>query len=382
MKYNKTKYPNIYYYETAKGKRYYVRRSFFFRGKKREKSKSGFTTLPQARAALVELEQQIQEQELGINTNLTLDQYWDIYSEKRLSTGRWNDTSYYLNDNLYKNHIKPKFGSILLKNLDRNEYEFFIAEKLQNHTRYTVQTLNSSFMALLNDAVKNGNLLSNRLKGVFIGQSDIPAANKKVTLKDFKTWIAKAEEIMPKQFYALTYLTVFGLRRGEVFGLRPMDVTQNDNGRAILHLRDSRSNQTLKGKGGLKTKDSERYVCLDDVGTDLIYYLIAEASKIKRKLGIIKEQQKDYITLNEKGGLINPNQLNRNFNLVNEVTGLHVTPHMMRHFFTTQSIIAGVPLEQLSQALGHTKVYMTDRYNQVEDELSEATTDLFLSHIR
>ncbi|VQL62383.1 integrase [Streptococcus pneumoniae] len=56
--------------------------------------------------------------------------------------------------------------------------------------------------------------------------------------------------------------------------------------------------------------------------------------------------------------------------------------HMMRHFFTTQSIIAGVPLEQLSQALGHTKVYMTDRYNQVEDELAEATTDLFLSHIR
>jgi len=382
MKYNKTKYPNIYYYETAKGKRYYVRRSFFFRGKKREKSKSGFTTLPQARAALVELEQQIQDQELGINTNLTLDQYWDIYSEKRLSTGRWNDTSYYLNDNLYKNHVKPKFGSTLLKNLDRNEYELFIAEKLQNHTRYTVQTLNSSFMALLNDAVKNGNLLSNRLKGVFIGQSNIPAANKKVTLKEFKTWIAKAEEIMPKQFYALTYLTIFGLRRGEVFGLRPMDVTQNENGRAILHLRDSRSNQTLKGKGGLKTKDSERYVCLDDIGTDLIYYLIAEASKIKRKLGIIKEQQKDYITLNEKGGLINPNQLNRNFNLVNEATGLHVTPHMMRHFFTTQSIIAGVPLEQLSQALGHTKVYMTDRYNQVEDELAEATTDLFLSHIR
>ena len=382
MKYNKTKYPNIYYYETAKGKRYYVRRSFFFRGKKREKSKSGLTTLPQARVALTEIEQQIQDLELGINTNLTLDQYWDIYSEKRLSTGRWNDTSYYLNDNLYKNHIKTKFGSTLLKNLDRNEYELFIAEKLQNHTRYTVQTLNSSFMALLNDAVKNGNLLSNRLKGVFIGQSDIPAANKKVTLKEFKTWIAKAEEIMPKQFYALTYLTIFGLRRGEVFGLRPMDITKNDSGRAILHLRDSRSNQTLKGKGGLKTKDSERYVCLDDIGTDLIYYLIAEASKIKRKLGIIKEQQKDYITLNEKGGLINPNQLNRNFNLVNEATGLHVTPHMMRHFFTTQSIIAGVPLEQLSQALGHTKVYMTDRYNQIEDELAEATTDLFLSHIR
>lgn len=54
----------------------------------------------------------------------------------------------------------------------------------------------------------------------------------------------------------------------------------------------------------------------------------------------------------------------------------------MRHFFTTQSIIAGNPIEQLSQALTYTKIYMADRYNQIEDELAEATTDQFLSHIR
>lgn len=382
MKYNKTKYPNVFWYETTKGKRYYVRRSFLFQGKKEEKTKSGLTTISQARAALTEIELQINENELGINTQLTVDQYWQLYSDKRLLTGRWNDTSFYLNDNLYRHHIQPVFGFIQLKNLDRNDYELFIADRLKSHTRNTVQTLNSSFMALLNDAVKNGNLASNRLKGVYIGKSVIPANNKKITLKQFKIWMAKAEEMMPKKFYALTYLTIFGLRRGEVFGLRPMDISENDRGRAILHLRDSRSNQTLRGKGGLKTRESERYVCLDDIGTSLIYDLIDEASKIKRKLGIIKDQQKDYITINEKGGLINPNQLNRNFNLVNEVVGFHVTPHMMRHFFTTQSIIAGVPIEQLSQALGHTKVYMTDRYNQVEDELAEATTDLFLSHIR
>lgn len=382
MKYNKTKYPNVFWYETTKGKRYYVRRSFLFQGKKEEKTKSGLTTISQARAALTEIELQINENELGINTQLTVDQYWQLYSDKRLLTGRWNDTSFYLNDNLYRHHIQPVFGFIQLKNLDRNDYELFIADRLKTHTRNTVQTLNSSFMALLNDAVKNGNLASNRLKGVYIGKSAIPANNKKITLKQFKIWMAKAEEMMPKKFYALTYLTIFGLRRGEVFGLRPMDISENDRGRAILHLRDSRSNQTLRGKGGLKTRESERYVCLDDIGTSLIYDLIDEASKIKRKLGIIKDQQKDYITINEKGGLINPNQLNRNFNLVNEVVGFHVTPHMMRHFFTTQSIIAGVPIEQLSQALGHTKVYMTDRYNQVEDELAEATTDLFLSHIR
>ena len=54
----------------------------------------------------------------------------------------------------------------------------------------------------------------------------------------------------------------------------------------------------------------------------------------------------------------------------------------MHHFFTTQSIIAGNPIEQLSQALTYTKIYMADRYNQITDELAEATTNLFLSHIR
>ena len=54
----------------------------------------------------------------------------------------------------------------------------------------------------------------------------------------------------------------------------------------------------------------------------------------------------------------------------------------MRHFFTTQIIIAGSPIEQLSQALTYTNIYMADRYNQIEDELTEATTDQFLSHIR
>lgn len=382
MKYNKTKYPNVFWYETTKGKRYHVRRGFYFQGKKEEICKSGLITLAEARAALTKLEAQIADCIVGVNADMTVDAYWKLYSKKRQVTGRWNDTSFYLNDNLYRHHIQPNFGAIKLKHLDRNDYELFIAEKLTKHTRNTVKTLNSSFMALLNDAVKSGSLTANRLKGVYIGQSAIPAANKKITLDQFKTWIAKAEEIMPKKFYALTYLTIFGLRRGEVFGLRLMDISENDRGRAILHLRDSRSNQTLRGKGGLKTRESERYVCLDDIGTDLIYYLIDEASKIKRRLGVIKDQQKDYITINEKGGLINPNQLNRNFNLVNEVVGFHVTPHMMRHFFTTQSIIAGVPIEQLSQALGHTKVYMTDRYNQVEDELAEATTDLFLSQIR
>ncbi|MFS9135030.1 hypothetical protein QM871_04455 [Streptococcus mitis] len=44
---------------------------------------------------------------------------------------------------------------------------------------------------------------------------------------------------------------------------------------------------------------------------------------------------------------------------------------MMTHSSTTKNIITAVPVLQL-----------TVTYNQIEFEVAEATTDLFLSHIR
>ncbi|HHJ7320507.1 TPA: integrase [Streptococcus pyogenes] len=40
MKYNKTKYPNIFWYETLKGKRYYIRRSYFSKVRKKKLPKA------------------------------------------------------------------------------------------------------------------------------------------------------------------------------------------------------------------------------------------------------------------------------------------------------------------------------------------------------
>ena len=70
-----------------------------------------------------------------------------------------------------------------------------------------------------------------------------------------------------------------------------------------------------------------------------------------------------------KKTLVKLNKSNRNLSQTNGATIPHVT---------TQSIIAGVPLEQLSQALGHTKIYMTDRYNQVEDNSLKRLQTYFL----
>lgn len=381
MKYIKSKYPNIYTYETNKGKRYYIRRSFVFQGKKKEITKSGMKTISEARAELAKIEKSIDEQTIVINTNITVAEYWEIFYNKRMETGRWTTNTEVYYKSTFKIHILPLWGNVKLKNLSRNDYEKHMAELLKAKPKASVRIIHSSFMTMLNDAVLNGNILLNRLKGIYLGESTIPKKNKKITLEQFQTWLKTAEEIMDQTFFSLTYLAIFGLRRGEIFGLRHCDVSTNINGRAVLHLRDSRGNHTRNGRHGLKTKSSERWVTLDNTGTELLQSLMSNANEVKKKFDIIKEVEWDYISINSKGKLINPNKLNREFEKVNNVVGFKVTPHMLRHFFTTQSIIAGVPMEALSQSLGHTKMYMTDKYNQVHDELSAQVSDAFIAHV-
>ena len=45
MKYNKTKFPNIFSYQTKRGIRYRIRRGYFSNGIKKEIDESGFKTL-------------------------------------------------------------------------------------------------------------------------------------------------------------------------------------------------------------------------------------------------------------------------------------------------------------------------------------------------
>ncbi|HEK9316002.1 TPA: site-specific integrase [Streptococcus equi subsp. equi] len=58
---------------------------------------------------------------------------------------------------------------------------------------------------------------------------------------------------------------------------------------------------------------------------------------------------------------------------------MHVTPHMMRHFFATQGQIAGVPIEHMAAALGHSTSYMTSKYTHIKEEVAGSVTDRFMS---
>lgn len=171
------------------------------------------------------------------------------------------------------------------------------------------------------------------------------------------------------------YLSVFGLRRGEILGLKKSSVHAHSDMRTKLDISDSRTNEQPNGKGSTKTGKS-RWITLDDRGTKLIEYAIEEAAEIKKDFGRILHQD-DYLYMNPRTA--NPydvGQLNRLFTQINEITGLHAYPHLLRHYFTSQAVIAGVPKEQAAAVLGHTTIHMSEKYTHIEDEVSDNVINL------
>lgn len=388
MKYEKTKYPNIFTYQTAKGKRYYVRRGYFLQGRKKEATKSNLKTLQEARNALAEIELKIDNDEFSKEKNMTCDQYWEIYCRKRIEKGKWAPDTIRGKETIYNTHFTERYGNVKMKDIKRDEYEDYINSKLKTHSKTTVVQIHSVLNAMLNHAVNNHFLPINVINKIEIGQSSVKQRNKQVPLHVFKKWDAKAKEMFSELEYLAIRLTYLGARRSEDYGVKIGNLTRQQNGQYLIKLDDSRTPMRKNG-GGMKTDGSERYI-MADVETSLMFdKAIPEVHAIAKKYGKILSPD-DYFFISDyknawrsyRGKPWPLSKIYSMFVKVNEATGYHITPHMMRHFFTTQGQIAGVSIEHMAAALGHSTSYMTQKYTHIKDEVAGSVTESFMQAIK
>ncbi|KPJ22864.1 tyrosine-type recombinase/integrase [Streptococcus phocae] len=388
MKYNKTKYPNIFTYDTKKGKRYYVRRSFLIDGKKREATKSNLKTLQEARIALAEIEHKIENNEFAYNKNLTVNEYWDIYVDNRLKTGSWSPDTYRERINNFSKHIGPKFGNKKMDAINRIDYENYINDLLNTHAKSTVKHLHDIFSIMLNHAVKNKMLDDNNIEFIDIGTSKIKPIDKRRSIDEFKAWDKVARQTLDDYDYVMVRITYLGLRKSEVAGIKLGSISYNNDGRAVLKIDESRTRARQNG-GGLKTASSERYVYLDIDTSRLLKKAIDTSIKIALNHNRILNKT-DFLFLGDdkkvKSSLAGKPIYNEYiyylFGKVNKKCEVYFTPHMMRHFFATQGQIAGVPIQHMSAALGHSTSYMTSKYTHIKDEVAGNVTDMFMNSVK
>ena len=98
-----------------------------------------------------------------------------------------------------------------------------------------------------------------------------------------------------------------------------------------------------------------------DIDTILNSLLLSHSSQILSKVYILSFSRFNHCTtkrsrLRESQGFY---QFHKNFDFVNEETSLHITPHLIRHYWTSKIIITIVPFLQLTVTYNQIKVEFT-----------------------
>ncbi len=166
-------------------------------------------------------------------------------------------------------------------------------------------------------------------------------AEQQVQLGDVRTGgdMAEPGSIWPRRDRAIIGLMLnAGLRLSEATALRLDDV--------IIRPR-SGFVQVRKGKGR-----KARQVQLN-----------ADARKVLQEwLDVRPKSQSQRFFLSQKGGGLTPRALASRVTTLGELAGLEITPHMLRHSLAKNMVDAGVSLDRVAKALGHSNLDTTKRY--------------------
>lgn len=379
IKWIKTDYPGIYSYQITKGKRYGIRIGYTKQnGKYSEVNKSGFKTIAAAKAYKNNLENQLYSNQAYLfeSEKMTLEEWFEEYMTLFEKKSHSKDTIRH-KWTIFNYHLRPAFGTYKLSKIKLDIYEKFLLEKLMDGLSVnTVITIHKNMKAILNAAVRYEKLDKNRLVNIEIKpleEQEYHPTTKTIDIDKLNLFLQASKKALPKYDYALIYLAVWGMRRGEVMGVRYKDLEFDDKQKIVyITIRASRTLRSPEGKG-TKTPASVRKISLDIEGYHLLKYALDKAKSIAIDYDSILHKD-DFIFRNPKNN--KPwavTRLNDLLKTVGKETNMYIHPHMLRHTFTTQASLAGANRIDLQRFVGHKNGSMTDYYTH---ETKEGTQNL------
>jgi integrase len=340
-------------------------------GNRHRSTRSGFTTRTEARAALREaiLAGSSRNPDMHRMTVETyLRQWLDGKRALRPSTRR----SYREHLELY---LVPHLGHLRLKNLAAAHVDAMVTDLLgggpRRRSAATVRRIHATLRTALNAAVRRQLIAINPAT-----QVELPAEERDAVV----VWTpAQLTQFLMStrrhRLYALFHLVaVTGLRRGEVLGLRWVDV---DEQLGLLFV-----NQQVVQVGGSthigppKTKAGRRVVPLDTTTVRLIG-THREHQERERALWGDAWLDTGLVFTREDGTQLSPEMVSRLFKRLTRTAALPVIRfHGLRHTSASLALAAGVAMKVVSDRLGHSTTGITaDLYTHVVPAVAQDAAD-------
>lgn len=333
-------------------------------GSRGKKTKRGFKKRADAVTWYTENASQI-ESGAVIDDALTVKKWLDIYRET-YQMGREKSTK--TAAEIYFRHFCEHIGSVKLRSLRPDQVQNTVNALSEKFKASTIKTMFSVFHTAVRRALNDDLIRKDPCAYIILPKQEF----KRPATCESNDIVKVLEQARKSRFYIPILLcATLGLRRGESLGLKWSDIT----GSTIhVHMQiDQRGNYKR-----LKTDGSQRTLSIPAT-------LDAELKAHKKRQLADKircgamYQDEDFICATAGGGVLSPNALTHAARAFMADLGLPkgTSLHTLRHSYGTLMVHGGVPLDVVSELLGHTSITTTHKYYiGSDDEKKKQAADL------
>lgn len=282
-----------------------------------------------------------------------------------------------------KNHLEPYFRNnpCLVKNLSvKYVQRYFNGLYQKGLSKKTIANHRGILSGMFRYAISIRELQENPLVHIPPPEKTQPVENY-FSADELATLLRNVKDT--DFSYPVYMAAVYGLRRGEVCGLKWSAIDFKNQTFSIRHTLHEVSDPDephiiVFGKDETKSKKVRSYPLLDEIAEMLLD--IREKQKASNL-----HNEDGYVYLNKKGKPVRPNYITEHFpQVLNEFHLKHIRYHDLRH--SCASILLSdkkrsVSLRDIQSWLGHSNIQSTMRYAHIKDVTTKAHTAELMNNI-
>jgi integrase len=275
---------------------------------------------------------------------------------------------YALYEMVVRTNLKPALGTYPLTRLSAARVQaFFNGELAAGQSIRRVQIMRTVLSSALTRAMREELVVRNVAR-----LAELPAWERKPitpwTGAEARAFLeaAKDDPLYP----AFVLLLVYGLRRGEVLGLRWRDIDEED-GEIRIRQQIHRARGVLQ-LGQIKTAAGRRDLPLLPIAADVLTIRAHAQEADQQVFGPAWEARYGLVFTTRTGRPIEPRNLVRSFRRICSAHGLRpIAVHHLRHTTATLLKNLGVPARDAQIILGHSRLAVTLEIYTHEDRQAQ-----------